>query len=434
MFRYQFYKRFRYGLLCLIWMSISVFHGGAADQLSLSRDEAILLAFKSNRPLRIVSLEVARAKSKLRWSGRLDNPELELSGSGDGIGLDEDESVYEIAISQRFPLTSRLKDEKHLRRHQVILADAEIAERRRELAGEVDVAIVQLLSTRRKITLQGELVTLNNKIVGFLKGRAKVGEASILDVTQATISGRTLEQQVKTLETQEKQQTIALNRILGVEAGTSITLVNRIDLPGKRPDEEHNAGDILSRRPDHVLALAKIDEADAAVALENAKRWEDVSVKLFLEREKAVDDPNGLERNTFAGVGISIPLPLRNKNQNGIETAQINRKAAEKGVDAAQFQIRSEYEAAYQQRIDTWELARSASGELLDLAENNLEEFRKAQQQGQASLLQVQQAQEQVLQLKNASLDLTTQYHLAAAKLRKAIGAYPGLDTAISRK
>ncbi len=411
-------------LTCLLAGS-SVFC--AEGTVALSRDKAISLAFANHRELRIASLEIKRAASRVQWAGRLDNPELELSASGDGVGLDEGEGNYEVAFSQRFPLTSKLKKEKGLRRWQVILAEAEVVERRRELAGEVDRAVVELLVTREKIRLAREGVTLNKEIVLFLEERAKLGEASKLDVMQATLNGRTLEQEFKLLQTQEKQQRFALNQLIGLEADAVPSLAGSLDLPAARPATGGDIAPILSRRPDHVLALAKTDEARAAIALEESKRWEDIEVKVFVEGEDAVDDPTGRDRNTFAGVGISIPLPFRQKNQEGIARAQIDAEAAAEGVEAAQFTVRAECEEAWQRRLDSWQLAHEARGELLDLAEENLTGFRAAYEKGEATLTQVQKAQEQVLQLRAAAAGFLADYHLADARVRFVTGAYPGL-------
>ena len=407
---------------------------GAADSRSLSRNEAIALALANNRELSIASLEIERAASSFRWAGRLDNPQLSISRSGDAIGLDDGESNYEIGFSQRFPITSRLKKEKGLKKYQILLAEAEITERRREIAGEVDLAIVDLLATRKKILLGQKLLTLNREIVDFLKQQQKRGEVSSLDVMQATLTGRKLEQAAKGQRTVEQQKLFALNQILGIEATSVVTVTETLDLPGNNPEIEADFATVLGRRPDYVLALAKIDEANAAIALQEASRWEDISVRLFVEGENAVDEPIGLERNAFAGFGISIPLPLRKRNQAGIERAQIDRRAADKGVEAASFTIRSECENAFQQRKNSWELATDASGELLNLAEDNLKEFRKAYQEGQASLIQVQQAQEQVLELQNASVEFTAEYHRAAARVRYVTGNYPNLTITHSGK
>lgn len=417
------------------WLLITVFGLFAAsasdlqgeEARTLTRDDAIRLAFQNNRALAVANLEIKRAGSRLRWSGRLENPELEFSYSGDGVGLDEDESMLEVGLSQKFPLTAKLKHEKNLRRHQVLLAEAEIAEQRRELAGEIDLAIVELLATSEEIRLSSKLVDLNRKIVDFLKEQVKRGEVSSLDVTQAILNGRTLEQTKKSLSATEKQQRLALNQLIGLDPTTPVDLQGQVALPGARPSFDVSLRTVLCHRPDYVLALAKIDESEAAITLEESKRWEDVAVRIFVEDENSVDEPIGLEKNTFAGFGISIPLPIRNRNQEGIEQAQIDCEAAAKELESARFRIRAECEEAFHERADAWEIAKEASGEILQLAEKNLDEFQTAYQQGQASLIQVQRAQEQLLELRTSSIQFNTSYHRAAARVRLATGSYPGL-------
>ncbi|MBP6784982.1 MAG: hypothetical protein KA152_14400, partial [Verrucomicrobiales bacterium] len=100
-------------LLVFLLVAMPLLHGD--DTGSLSRDKVIALALGNNRELKIAALEINRATSRVQWSGRLENPELELSARDDGVGLDEGEGNYEIAFSQRFPLTAKLKKETGLR-------------------------------------------------------------------------------------------------------------------------------------------------------------------------------------------------------------------------------------------------------------------------------------------------------------------------------
>jgi len=67
----------------------------------------------------------------------------------------------------------------------------------------------------------------------------------------------------------------------------------------------------------------------------------------------------------------------------------------------------------------------SANGGALPLAKKNFEDFRAAQQSGQASLLQVQQAQAQLMQLETSTLALRNNYHLLDAEVRFIAGTYP---------
>jgi outer membrane protein TolC len=59
------------------------------------------------------------------------------------------------------------------------------------------------------------------------------------------------------------------------------------------------------------------------------------------------------------------------------------------------------------------------------MAKKNFENFRAAQQNGQASLLQVQQAQAQLLQLETSTLALRNSYLLLDAEVRFIAGTYP---------
>jgi len=397
------------------------------QKVELSRTSGIELAFKNNRELAIAKLAIARAKANARRAGRLDNPVLELNYNDDWIGLDDGEGVFEAAFAQRFPITSRLKNEKRLRAQQVLVAEAEVAERRRELAGAVDLAVIGLLATRSLLEQRRALLALNEKIVTFLDEQVVGGRVSKLDANQARLTGRSLKQRIIALEAQELAEAAKVKKLIGLAPETQIGLAGGLQLPESRPEIGTAAENIYRQRPDLVLALEKIEEADAAVDLASAERWEDVSVRVFGERERSVDEPEGFERNSFLGIGVSIPLPFRQRNQAQIEKANLDRLGAEKKMEAKRFQIRSEYEEAFQNRLANWRLAREASGDVLALADENFEEYEKAYRAGQASILQVQRAQEQQIELQTTALEAIAAYYRAEAQLRFVTGSYPSL-------
>ena len=393
--------------------------------------EAIARALTHNPDLAVAELEIARAESRLRWSGRLENPQLEISADDDAIGLGDNERALSVAFSQRYPLTSRLREESNVRRVQVLIAEAEIAEQRRQLAYRVDRSIAELLATRAKRFVVRKLTDNNTDIVEFLEAAANRGELSSLDVTQARLTGRSLEQRATQLAQQERQQSLALGRLIGIPPGEDFQIQDAFRLPLTRPNTGSRLSDaqLFQRRPDHLLTLVERDVAHAQALLAHANRWQDIDFKVFIERENSVDVPDGLEANTFAGVGVSIPLPLRQRNEEAIDQARIDSEAAEKSRAAREFHIRSEYQAALQLARDTHALAVEASGDVIELAEKNLADYQDAYESGQATLLQVQRAQEQVLELHQASLDLVADYQLAEAHLRFVSGSYPDIHT-----
>jgi cobalt-zinc-cadmium efflux system outer membrane protein len=392
---------------------------------TLQLNEAVRLALTNNKSLALASFEIERAKSLLRWSGRLDNPELELSGGQDSLGLNEGEHSLEIAFTQKYPFTSRLRDEKNLRRTQVLLAEAELAERQRQLASEVAETVIQLVSSQRHNLHQREHAKLQISIADLLRTLAQRGEASKLDLAQAELQVRHIKQKGLIFEARLHRHRLHLNQVLGLEPKSRITVSYQLNIPREISEQRVPISDILPRRPDHVLALSNIDASKMSLELEKAKRWEDVTVRVFLEKERSTDEPIGLESNTFAGIGISIPLPLRQKNEGGIEQAEIESRAARQASETLRFNIQAEYESAYGQRLDAWRIAFDANNEILQLAKKSYDDFRMAYLDGQVSLLQVQRAQEQLIELKSDALEATVQYHQAEIHLRKVTGDFP---------
>lgn len=397
------------------------------EEVRISRALAVELAFENNPELAVAGVTVARREAEARWAGRLENPELELSYNNDFIGEGEGESVLELAFAQRFPITARLKKEKQLRAEQILLANAEIAEARRELAGQVDGAVIELLITRSLLVQQRELLKINTQIVGFLDEQVAQGLFSKLDAAQAKLTGLKQEQQISALEAQEITQAALVKQLVGLEPDTTLLIDEGLELPGSSPDRRVANEDVFKRRPDLILALTKIDEADAAVALEEAKKWEDISVQIFGEREEHDDEPNGLVNNTLIGLGVSIPLPFRNRNQAGIEQAHLDRIEAKKTVASARFQIRSQYDEAFRHRLAAWQFAKEASGEILSLAAENFKEYEKAYREGQASFVQVQQAQQLLLEIQTNALEAIAEYYRSDARLKHVAGDYSDL-------
>jgi len=399
----------------------------AGESLSLSLEQVIEVALEKNRDLQIATLEIERAKSRLRWSGRLSNPELEITGSSDFVGLDDGESVYELAFVQKFPVTSKLKDEKNVRRVQLLLAQTEMAENRRTLAHEVHALAVELLAGGITRTAQERLINLNKEISDSLHARAQVGEASKLDVIQMRLNGRSLARDIAVLDAQMTHLQLALKEKLNLAPDQSIKLKGELKLPASVPADKINLKRVLQNRPDYLTALVKADVAKADLVLQKAKRWEDVGVSLFTQSEKSVDEPVGLERNTFLGIGFSIPLPFRQRNQEGIEVATINIDSSQREGEARKFVIENELASAIQLRSAAWKIASETIEKDVRLANENFEAFKKAYENGQVSIIQVQRAQEQLIELENTALKLQREYHLAEATVRFVCGAYPDL-------
>ena len=136
------------------------------------------------------------------------------------------------------------------------------------------------------------------------------------------------------------------------------------------------ANEVLSLAPQLATASAKLEQARWALRLACAQVTPNVTGTVGVGYDAATDD-------TFARIGISVPLPIRNRNQGNIRAARASMTTASEGITAKQLQLQKSladsignYQVARQtyQRIrdeispaasESYELARTAfvSGE-----------------------------------------------------------------------
>ena len=397
-------------------------HAGDAP-LSLGKDAAVARSLVANKHLRAAEMELHRARIELYWEGRLDNPELDLSAAHDVLGNAEGEANFEIAFAQKFPLTSRLRSARELRRVQVILAEAEINGRRRKLANQVRIACVEFAAANQKASLYSRLTVLNEEIATFLSAIADRGEASQLDAAGARLAGKKLAREANAALIESRKWLGELRSLLGLKPDAALALNVDLTLPASPPPFRDNLASAVIQRPDYQASLIESNVARAELNLAEARSLADLTVKLFAERERSYDNPDGLDNNTLIGLGFSFPLPLRKRNQAAIESSRTKIARRKLETDAIALKIENEIAIALVTRKDTFEAARDASGKVLQLAESNLQGYREAYSAGQASFTQVQRAQEQKLELEKAALELTREYHLAELALKFATAA-----------
>jgi outer membrane protein, heavy metal efflux system len=113
----------------------------------------------------------------------------------------------------------------------------------------------------------------------------------------------------------------------------------------------------LSSRPDVMAFRLGITSAQANVGLQRANRYSDAYL-LFQPYTYQNNAPYGKQSGTSWAVGITVPLPVYNRNQGNIERAKVNV-------------IQTEVQLAYQQKLVESEVRQAikeyqVSGEIAD--------------------------------------------------------------------
>ena len=178
----------RHGFLCgmaFLWAQGCLL--GAAldsDSVVLTLDAIPAEVMNRNPDLKTARWTIESARNRMLQSGRLSNPNLQTTYQDNA---QTSERTVGFGIQQSFPVTSRLRLEKSVARHQIQEAQAEVesvARLRIESALEFGV---YLLGNRLHQEVLKDQIQLSEELASFLQTQSNQGEASPLDATHASL-------------------------------------------------------------------------------------------------------------------------------------------------------------------------------------------------------------------------------------------------------
>ena len=366
-----------------------------------------------NPDLAAARLRIQEALGRMRQAGRLPNPSLETAFENNAAFH---EGRLEIGLAQRFPLTNRLAVEKSISVTELKAAEAEVREVERGIVAQARLAVVQAIAIREQRQILRRQADLANALAEQIAAAAAKGEASSLDAGLARLEASSLTVEILQLDAAATAVAGTLKPLLGMTPDAAL----HIDGTLAEPTTPTEPGD-PSRRPDLQAALLNAEAAGQGVALEEARSRDDIEAAIFAAAERSEDAPNGLENEGIIGFRLSIPLPLRNRNEGNIEAARATHQRRQLEAVALDRNIRLEAEAARLEMQHWAELHRQLGTDLIPLAEQQATAAETALTSGQGDAQRVFRAREKQLELAVSRLDALREFHLARVRLESAL-------------
>lgn len=367
-----------------------------------------------NPDLAAARLRIREAVGRMNQAGRLTNPDLESSIEHNPAFR---EGKFEIGLSQRFPITGRLQLEKDLSVTELKSSEAEVLEVERQIVANAREVVVKLLAIHQRRELLMQQVELAKEFAASLAENAAKGEGSAIDAVQAKLEANSLAMEIRQLDASATSLTGELKPLLGMSPGEALNVSGSLPEP-KLP----SASTDPSRRPDLQVAALDAKAAAQGVALEQARRFDDVEGGLFASAERMEDAPQGYDNEAIIGLRFKIALPFWNKNEGAIEEAEARKERKELEAAALSRNIRLEAEAARAEMAEWAKLISEINDTLLPLAEEQSTMAETTYRSGQGEIQSVLRSREKRLQLAAARLDALREFHLARVRHESALG------------
>ncbi len=359
-------------------------------------------ALRTSPDLRAVRAAIDVARARLVQAGLWPNPELSLSGADDFAFNNEGERAVSVELAQRFPITRRLARARGVARVDVAMALAEVRDFERTLIGEVGRSVVSLLAVDRAIAEQSRVIEAARTLAQASAGRFRVAEVSEADVNLLEIELARFEQDLRLLDLERRTERMRLNRLLNRPPDWPVEVAGDLEAPLLTPNRLTALTEkAMRRRPDLYRLRLERDRAGAEVRLARAEAWEDWTIEASYEYEREVfadqppSDPIGVKRDDFLGIAVSIPLPLFNRNQGRIATAQADGRKAAALVSGRERLIQREVGTELRRALDLARIATEYRDRIVPRAVRNVSLLERGYREGLVGIAALVQAEQQ---------------------------------------
>ncbi|KUO55515.1 MAG: hypothetical protein APF82_01260 [Sphingomonadales bacterium BRH_c42] len=328
------------------------------------------------------------AEARARQAGVSPNPELSLevenfAGSGAFQGLRSTETT--LALSQRIELGGKRSARVEVARAERDFAFLSYKSALADLERDIRFAHANLRSAEDRAVLARDNVTASDELLRTAKVLVEVGRDPPLRElrAQAQLAEAKAEQARTFGELLVARQLLAT--LIGSADGEPTATIMSEDAPPTLPPDTETL--------DVQLAFAERGAALARVRLARADAVPDITGSAGVRRF-------GEGRETAFVAGISIPLPVRDRNRGNIDAAQSDSLAAESGLALARLDAnRARYEA--RMLLGAAEMRYEAlAGPGIAQAEEALRLARLGYNAGKFSLLELLDAQSTLTQAK----------------------------------
>jgi outer membrane protein, heavy metal efflux system len=361
-------------------------------------------------------VDVARAEQLVARARP--NPTLTLSAENlPYSGPTPASELYEIGTTYSHPIELGGKRDRRLNVADatVAVAEAELADTMQRRLLDVKRAFYEVLLARHAVEHATDNRRALDGLVTLNEIRLRGGAIAEGEVIKARVERGKADTVLAQSRLELQQAGIKLLDMLGESDFAAAGMVDGElgSAPDVVPDLASLRTTALQRRPAIVAAEQSRALATRRIALEESRRTPDVSPFVGLRRVG--------ENNTVL-FGISIPLPIIDRNEGGIARARADARAAESELELQRNRTLAEVEVAYR----AWENARQRSAAfdqgLLRQADEAQSIARAAYQEGAIELLPYLEAQRTRAEVQQQYLRALFDARVSVLQLEHAVG------------
>lgn len=383
---------------------------------TLTLNQALRLAFEQNPELKTFPLEIRARQAQAVQAGLWKNPELGIesenfAGSGALQGFKSTETT--ITLSQRIELAGKPSKRVSVAKKQTELTLWQYQSRKLDIFTRVVIAFNKVLAAQKEVALRKEILSLNQEFQAQIAKRVEAGRTSPAALARAQVE--TARAQVTLLAGQ--------NRLIAAKKELSVLLGGK-ELSFKGVQGRLEATIALPS----LNKLQKLLDQNPRLAL-----WESVKSQrkalYALAKAQAIPDPQislGWRRLNESGdqawvAGLSLPLPLFDRNQGAVQEARIRINQTELQKQTERLVLQSQLQQNYQSLVTAQQMIRTLKNRIIPQAQQAFTTINQGYRQGKFGFLDVLDARRTLFSARQNYVQQLAEFQTIRAQIENLI-------------
>ncbi len=323
---------------------------------------------EKNPELNFYQAEISAAKGERTTAGALANPELSTTIADKrvtGASLAGEGTAWSASVRQTFEWPGRISLRKAIANREIKLAElgydqfkAALQARARSLAFHVVAAQEESLAAQ-------EVASRFQTLQQVLVQRDPAGLTPMLELRIIEATALYMRRKVSEARQSQQNSLTELNQLRGAPLEEQISMDVRQLLFAPLPDNQTLL--LAAETNNFVLKIRQmeLEQQGFKLSLARNERFPPVSVGPFISQERAGD------REQQLGVGLSVPLPLWNRNSGRIATEAARRDQAETSYQVSRLTVQRKV-------LENATAYRNRTSEMSDWRSDSIKQFQEA--------------------------------------------------------
>jgi cobalt-zinc-cadmium efflux system outer membrane protein len=384
----------------------------------LTLRDVLRLTLLRNPQLNAFTFELRAAEARTIQAGVLPNPalsaELENIGGTGSITKGARASESTLQLSQLIELGGKRAKRLRLAGLERELTGWDYEVKRLDVLTEAKKAFVDVVATAERLAFTADLLRLAEHVQRTVSARVQAGKVSPIEETRTRVTVSTARLQAQ----QARSSHAAAKKRLAASWGSTTPVFEGVsgslDTTAPLPSLEALTSRV-QMNPDIARWTSEMEARRAQVEVARSKAVPDLTVS------GGVRYLNETKESAFV-LGLSIPLPLFDRNQGGIREAHARLTKAELERRAAEVRVSTAFADAYQSLVSAANEVTTLQNDVLPAAEEAFQATQEGYRLGKFGLLDVVDVQRTLFDTRGRYLEALAVYHKAVAEVERFSG------------